>query len=101
MGLDGRIRDFYVRQLHDWKGSATIEDMTPKNLRLYAEVCAWTLARAHARSGDRIAMAAYLGDGDEFPQAIGTFADAYADINARDHLKFSAAVTGGAPVVRA
>ena len=100
MGLDGQIRDFYVRQLHDWKGSAAIEDMTPKNLRLYAEVCAWTLARAHARSGDRIAMAAYLGDSDEFPEAIATFADAYADINARDHAKFSAAMSGGAPAVR-
>jgi uncharacterized protein (DUF2252 family) len=101
MGLDGHIRDFYVRQLHDWKGSATIEDLTPKGLRLYAEVCAWTLARAHARSGDRIAMAAYLGDGDEFPQALAAFADAYADITARDHAKFSAAVSGGASVVRA
>jgi uncharacterized protein (DUF2252 family) len=101
MGLDGRIRDFYVRQLRDWKGSAVIEEMTPKLLRLYAEVCAWTLARAHARSGDRIAMAAYLGESDEFAQAIATFAEAYADINARDYAKFSAAVSGGASVVRA
>jgi hypothetical protein len=101
MGLDGRIRDFYVRQLHDWKGSASIEDMTPKNLRLYAEVCAWTLARAHARSGDRIAIAAYLGDDEQFSRAMAVFADSYADVNARDHAKFTEAVANGASVLRA
>lgn len=101
MGLDGKIRDFYVRQLHDWKGSASIEDMTPKNLRLYAEVCAWTLARAHARSGDRIAIAAYLGDDEQFSRAMAVFADSYADVNARDHAKFTEAVANGASVLRA
>jgi len=94
-GLDGEIRDFYVRQLHDWKGSATIETMTPKALRLYAELCAWTLARAHARSGDRIAIAAYVGDDDRLPEAIADFAQSYADLNDRDHATFSAAVEAG------
>jgi uncharacterized protein (DUF2252 family) len=99
MGLDGRIRDFYVRQLHDWKGSASIEDMTAKRLRLYAEVCAWTLARAHARSGDRIAIAAYLGDDEEFAQAVVTFADSYAEVNARDHARFGEAVRTGSELL--
>jgi uncharacterized protein (DUF2252 family) len=94
-GLDGKTRDFYVRQLHDWKGAATIETMAPKGLRLYAEVCAWTLARAHARSGDRIAIAAYLGDDDRLPQAFADFANAYADLNEQDHATFSAAVASG------
>jgi predicted alpha/beta hydrolase len=91
-GLDGRTRDFYVRQLHDWKGSASIETLTPKGLRLYAELCAWTLARAHARSGDRIAVAAYLGDDDAVPQALADFAVSYADLNEQDHATFVAAV---------
>ena len=94
-GLDGLTRDFYVRQLQDWKGSADIESLTPKGLRLYAELCAWTLARAHARSGDRIAIAAYLGDDDGIPQAVADFAHAYADLNERDHATFSAAVGAG------
>ena len=94
-GLDGRTRDFFVRQLHDWKGSATIETMSPKGLRLYAELCAWTLARAHARSGDRIAIAAYLGDDDDLPQAFADFAHFCADLNELDHATFSAAVAAG------
>ncbi|HEX6249390.1 MAG TPA: DUF2252 domain-containing protein [Nocardioidaceae bacterium] len=94
-GLDGKTRDLYVRQLHDWKGSATIETMTPKDLRLYAELCAWTLARAHARSGDRIAVAAYLGDDDSLPQALADFAHSYADLNEQDYATFSAAVASG------
>jgi uncharacterized protein (DUF2252 family) len=101
MGLDGTIRDFYVRQLHDWKGSVSIEEMTPKNLRLYGEVCAWTLARAHARSGDRISIAAYLGEDEQFAQAMASFADAYADVNARDHGRFVEAVRSGAPMLTA
>lgn len=94
-GLDGRTRDFYVRQLHDWKGSATIETMAPKDLRLYAGLCAWTLARAHARSGDRIALAAYIGGDDRLPQALADFAHAYADLNEQDHATFTAAVARG------
>jgi uncharacterized protein (DUF2252 family) len=94
-GLDGTVRDFYVRQLHDWKGSADIETLTPKGMRLYAGLCAWTLARAHARSGDRIALAAYLGDDDRLPQALADFAHTYADLNEQDHATFSAAVARG------
>ena len=92
VGLDGRSRDFYVRQLHDWKGSAQVEGMTPKAMRLYGRLCAWTLARAHARSGDRIAIAAYLGDDDVFAQAVARFADGYADLNEQDFTRFTAAV---------
>lgn len=94
-GLDGRTRDFYVRQLHDWKGSAPLDDLVPKGVRFYAGLCAWTLARAHARSGDRIALAAYLGDDDRFPQALADFAHSYADLNERDHADFSAVLAGG------
>ncbi len=94
-GLDGETRDFYVRQLHDWKGSPTVETMSPEGLRRYAGVCAWTLARAHARSGDRIAIAAYLGDDDRLPQAIADFAHSYADLNEQDHATFSTAVEDG------
>ncbi len=94
-GIDGQTRDFYVRQLHDWKGSASVETMTPKDLRLYGEFCSWTLARAHARSGDRIAIAAYLGEDDAVPQAIAGFAQAYADLNERDYATFTAAVEAG------
>jgi uncharacterized protein (DUF2252 family) len=84
-GLDGQPRDFYVRQLRDWKGSAEVESMLPAGMRAYGEVCGWTLARAHARSGDRIAMAAYLGGSPSFDEAVREFADAYADQNERDH----------------
>jgi uncharacterized protein (DUF2252 family) len=91
-GLDGVQRDFYVRQLQDWKGSADVDAMIPKGMRLYGELCAWTLARAHARSGDRIAIAAYLGDDDTFAQAVTEFAKAYADLNEQDWARFSAAV---------
>jgi uncharacterized protein (DUF2252 family) len=92
VGLDGRSRDFYIRQLHDWKGSAQVDVMPFKGMQLYGQLCAWTLARAHARSGDRIAIAAYLGDDDSFAQAVADFADAYADLNERDFARFSAAV---------
>jgi hypothetical protein len=94
-GLDGRHRDYYVRQLWDGKGSAAIETMDAEGLRLYAALCGGTLARAHARSGDRIAIAAYLGKGDTFERAIGEFAEAYADQNERDYGAFSGAVASG------
>ena len=83
-GLDGIQRDFYVRQLWDWKVSADVEAMRPpSDVRAYAQMCGWTLARAHARSGDRIAIAAYLGKGDVFDRGDREFAAAYADQNDR------------------
>jgi uncharacterized protein (DUF2252 family) len=94
-GLDGKPRDFYVRQLKDWKGSAEIEQMPPKGMAKYGELCGWTLARAHARSGDRIAIAAYLGNGDSFDRAIFEFSKAYADQNDRDYQGLAAAVKFG------
>jgi Uncharacterized protein conserved in bacteria (DUF2252) len=94
-GVDGRPRDFYVRQLRDWKGSAEVETMIPEGMLAYGEICGWTLARAHPRSGDRIALAAYLGGGSAFDVAIGEFADAYADQNERDHALLMAAIASG------
>ena len=94
-GLDGQQRDFYVRQLRDWKFSMPIETMVPHGMRIYGELCGWTLARAHARSGDRIAIAAYLGSSDVFDQAITRFAAAYADQNERDHKALVDAVAAG------
>ncbi len=94
-GLDGRQRDFYVRQLRDWKYSVAIETLAPDGLRIYGELCGWTLARAHARSGDRIAIAAYLGRSDVFDRAIADFAAAYADQNESDHQALVAAVASG------
>jgi len=94
-GLDGRPRDFYVRQLRDWKFSADIHTLAPRGMRLYGELCGWTLARAHARSGDRIAIAAYLGRSDVFDHAITQFASAYADQNERDHKSLIHAVAAG------
>jgi uncharacterized protein (DUF2252 family) len=84
-GFDGRRRDFYVRQLWDGKGSAEIETMEPQRMTIYAGLCGWTLARAHARTGDRAAIAAYLGKGDKFDQAIADFSAAYADQNEADY----------------
>jgi uncharacterized protein (DUF2252 family) len=101
VGLDGLTRDFYVRQLHDWKGSADIARMEPRAMRMYGQVCAWTLARAHARSGDRIAIAAYLGEGDSFAEALRDFAEAYADLTERDHDAFVRAVRDDAYLGRA
>jgi uncharacterized protein (DUF2252 family) len=92
---DGRPHDFYVRQLRDGKVSADIEVMTAAGMRAYGELCGWTLARAHARSGDRIAIAAYLGQSAVFDQAIAEFAAAYADQNERDHQSLAAAVAAG------
>ncbi|NUR08808.1 MAG: DUF2252 domain-containing protein [Nocardioidaceae bacterium] len=94
-GLDGIDRDYYVRQLRDWKLSAPIEEMIPSGMGTYAELCAWTLARAHARTGDRIAIAAYLGGSDKFDKALVEFADAYADTNERDHAALAQAVADG------
>jgi uncharacterized protein (DUF2252 family) len=90
-----RGRDFYWRQLRDMKGSAEIETMKPIGLNAYAQACGWTLARAHARSGDPVAIAAYLGDGDEFDGSITDFAIRYADQNERDHKQFVAAIKSG------
>lgn len=84
-----------MRQLRDWKGSADVEAMIPSGMTAYARVCGWTLARAHARSGDRVAIAAYLGRKDTFDQAIAAYASAYADQNDRDHTALQAAVTAG------
>jgi uncharacterized protein (DUF2252 family) len=94
-GLDGKQRDFYVRQLRDWKFSLDVDAMVPGGMRMYGELCGWTLARAHARSGDAIAIAAYLGGSDVFDQAIAQFADAYADQNERDHDAVLEAVKAG------
>ncbi|MEV6245310.1 DUF2252 domain-containing protein [Streptomyces sp. NPDC051742] len=94
-GIDGRQRDFYVRQLRDWKGIAMPETMNPRRMTAFGELCGVTLARAHARSGDRIAIAAYLGGGDAFDRALATFAEAYADQNERDHRALKDAVRAG------
>ena len=95
VGVDGRERDFYVRQLWDWKRSAEVERMTPGAMEVYARMCGWTLARAHARSGDSVAIAAYLGAGDGFERALGRFAERYADQNERDHAALVAAIDSG------
>jgi uncharacterized protein (DUF2252 family) len=94
-GPEDRARDFYARQLRDWKGSAEIERMTPKGMASYGRLCAWTLARAHARSGDRIAIAAYLGKGTHFDRALLSFARDYAEQNERDYRALEAAVASG------
>jgi uncharacterized protein (DUF2252 family) len=95
VGFDGGKRDFYVRQLWDWKRSVEIERLTPHGLQLYARMCGWTLARAHARSGDRIAIAAYLGRGEAFDSAIAGFAERYADQSERDHAALVTAIDSG------
>ena len=95
MGSDARRRDFYVRQLWDWKRSVEVERLTPHGLELYAQMCGWTLARAHARSGDRVAIGAYLGGGDSFDRAIAAFAESYADQSERDHAALVAAIDDG------
>jgi hypothetical protein len=84
-GLDGAERDFYLRQLWGGKRSAEVELMGPEQLTNYGQVCGWTLARAHARSGDRVAIAAYLGGGSAFDEAVADFAETYADQNERDY----------------
>ena len=94
-GIDGVMRDFYVRQLRDWKGSFEIEGSIPPGLTKYSGVCAQALARAHARSGDRIAIASYLGSGPSFEKAILGFAEAYADQNQRDYEQLRKAAASG------
>ncbi|HET6533889.1 MAG TPA: DUF2252 domain-containing protein [Actinoplanes sp.] len=95
VGIDGQSRDFYVRQLRDWKASAAVEGMDPAAMRLYGELCGWTLARAHARTGDRIAIAGYLGDDDAFDRALVDFGERYADRNEKDfQLLLEASRTG-------
>jgi len=95
-GIDGQRRHFYVRQLADWKGSVDVPKMVPAGLSMYGELCGWTLARAHARTGDRIAIAAYLGEDDPaFAESIAAFSSAYADQNDRDHAALQAAVRDG------
>jgi uncharacterized protein (DUF2252 family) len=94
-GFDGRTRDFYLRQLRDGKGSAQIETMVPTGMQAYGELCGWTLARAHARSGDHIAIAAYLGSGSAFEEAIREFAHTYGDQNERDHRALAEAIRSG------
>jgi hypothetical protein len=81
----GYERDYYIRQLRDWKGSADLAGMTPAGMELWGQMCGWTLARGHARSGDRVAIAAYLGKSDAFERAILSFSAAYADQNEADH----------------
>jgi uncharacterized protein (DUF2252 family) len=94
-GLDGQPIDFYVRQLRDWKGAGNIAKMTPKAMAQYGRFCAWALARGHARSGDRIAIASYLGQGSSFDHAIVEFSHAYAEQNERDYQALEAAVKAG------
>jgi uncharacterized protein (DUF2252 family) len=94
-GFDGKRRDFYIRQLRDWKGSANIDQMTPSGMDSYAQMCAWALSRAHARSGDRAAIAAYLGSSTVFDEAMADFSEAYADQNERDFAHFKEAISSG------
>jgi uncharacterized protein (DUF2252 family) len=99
-GLDGKEHDFYVRQLWDWKASIDLSEINESGLEAYTRACGWSLARAHARSGDRLAIAAYLGTGSSFDRAIAAFAAAYADQNELDHQRLVEAVaTGEVPVL--
>ncbi len=94
-GLDGREHDFYVRQLWDWKASAELSTLSESGLHAYTRACGWSLARVHARSGDRLAIAAYLGAGRTFDRAIARFASLYADQNELDHQRLAEAVATG------
>ena len=94
-GFDGAAHDFYVRQLWDGKASIDVSQLGPAGMVTYGESCGWTLARGHARSGDRVAMAAYLGDEPTFELAIADFAAAYADTNEADHLLLGEAIAAG------
>jgi len=95
IGLDGVERDFYIRQLWDGKGSADPEVMVPHGMKFYARLCGWSLAKAHARSGDAIAISAYLGTSNVFDRAIADFAEAYADQNERDYEALREAADSG------
>jgi uncharacterized protein (DUF2252 family) len=88
-------RDYYGRQLKDWKGSAEIEQLDPESLAVYGQMCGWTLARAHARTGDRVAIASYLGSRDSFDQAVLAFSRAYAEQNERDYQALGEAAKSG------
>jgi uncharacterized protein (DUF2252 family) len=92
---EGEERDYYLRQLRDWKGSVDVAGMTPAGMDVWGRMCGWTLARAHARSGDRIGIGAYLGKSDEFDVAITEFASSYADRNERDYVALKRAVASG------
>jgi uncharacterized protein (DUF2252 family) len=94
-GFDGKEHDFYVRQLWDWKASIDLSTMTYWGLHAYVRACGWSMARAHARSGDRLAIAGYLGAGSGFDKAIARFSATYADQNERDHQRLVEAVAGG------
>jgi uncharacterized protein (DUF2252 family) len=94
-GLDEQQRDFYVRSLRDWKMSLPIEEMVPRGMRTYGELCGWTLARAHARSGDRVAIGAYLGSKPVFDHAIAEFAQGYADQSEKDYQQLETAAQSG------
>jgi uncharacterized protein (DUF2252 family) len=94
-GIDDRDRDFYVRQLWDGKGSTEVEGMPPAGMEIYARLCAWTLARAHARSGDAVAIGAYLGTGERFDQGLAEFSRRYADQNELDHAALVSAIESG------
>ena len=93
-GLDV-TRNFYWRQLRDMKGSIEVDTLQPPGLNFYAGICGWTLARAHARSGDPVAMAEYLGDSDEFDTSITDFSERYAEQNERDYQEFVTAIKAG------
>jgi uncharacterized protein (DUF2252 family) len=95
VGLDGRPRDFYGRQLWDGKRSIDVESLNEEGFEIYARACGFTLARAHARSGDRIAIASYLGSGDAFDRAMSEFAELYADQAERDHAALAEAARSG------
>ena len=95
VGLDGNEHDFYVRQLWDWKASMDLSQMGYDELHAYTRACGWSMARAHARSGDRLAIAGYLGKGEQFDRAIVRFARTYADQNERDHQRLADAVASG------
>ncbi len=94
-GLDGQAHDFYVRQLWDWKASVDLSTMSYWGLHAYSRACGWSMARAHARSGDRLAISGYLGTGSNFDRAIARFAAAYADQNELDHKRLIDAVANG------
>jgi uncharacterized protein (DUF2252 family) len=93
--MEGARIDFYARQLRDWKASADLDAMRPAGLAVYGRTCGWTLARAHARSGDPVAISGYLGSGDSFDTAMVSFAEAYADQNERDYAALAEAVKSG------
>jgi hypothetical protein len=100
-GVDGRPHDYYMRQLWDWKLSANVDIMLPDGLAVYAQMCGWTLARGHARSGDPLTISAYIGASDTFPQALAQFATAYADQNDNDHQALVKAIADGALLAEA